>query len=63
MNTAISENVIAMMVADFLGTLERGLERTHAILDVADDVLQHDDSVVDDEADGQGQRQHCHVVD
>ena len=26
-------------------------------LDVADDVLQHDDRVVDDEADGQRQRQ------
>ena len=54
MNTAISENVIAMMVKPIsLRALERRLERPHAALDVADDVLQHDDGVVDDEADRQ----------
>ena len=49
--------------ADFARTLERRLEWPHAVFDVADDVLQHDDRVVDHEADRQGQRQQRHVVD
>ena len=49
--------------ADFARALERRLERPHAALDVADDVFQHDDGVVDDEADRKRQRQQRHVVD
>ena len=49
--------------ADFARTLERRLERPHAALDMADDVFQHDDGVVDHEADRQCQRQQRHVVD
>ena len=49
--------------ADLARALQRGLERPHAALDVADDVLQHDDGVVDHEADRQRQRQQRHVVD
>ncbi len=39
--------------ADLARALERGLERLHPVLDVPDDVLQHHDGVVDDEAHGQ----------
>ena len=37
--------------ADLARALQRSLERPHAVLDVADDVFQHDDGVVDHEAD------------
>ena len=43
--------------------LERRLEGRHALLDVAHDVLQHDDGVVDDEADGERQAEQRDVVD
>ena len=49
--------------ADFARAFQRRLERPHAAFDVADDVLQHDDGVIDDEADRQSQRQQRHVVD
>ena len=49
--------------ADLARAFQRGLERPHAVLDVADDVFQHDDGVVDHEADRQRQRQQRHVVD
>ena len=49
--------------ADLARALQRRLERPHAVLDVADDVFQHDDGVVDHEADRQRQRQQRHVVD
>ena len=56
MNTAISENVIEMMVKPISrDAFQRGLERPHAALDVAHDVFQHDDGVVDHEADRQRQ--------
>ena len=52
MNTAISEKVIEMMVKPIWpGALQRRLERPVALLDVAHDVLDHHDGVVDDEAD------------
>ena len=38
---------------DLLHADDRGVERRQALLDVAVDVLDHDDGVVDDEADGQ----------
>ncbi len=41
---------------DFAGALERGCHRTFALLDIACDVFQHDDGVVDDEAHGNRQR-------
>src|SRR4029077_7213099 len=66
MNTAISDTVSEIPVkpiwfarrprerdhgeADFARTAQRGLERVFAVLDVADDVLDHDDGIVDDEA-------------
>ena len=41
-----------------------GLERRHPLLlDEAEDVLQHDDGVVDDDADHQHQREHRHAVE
>jgi hypothetical protein len=48
---------------DFLGALEGGLHRLLARLDVAHDVLEHDDGVVDHEAHGERQRQQGDVVD
>ncbi len=64
MNTATSESVIERMVKPISpDALERRLERRHALLDVADDVLEHDDGVVDDEADRQRQAEQRDVVD
>ena len=48
--------------ADFLGPLDRRFERRFAGLDVADDVFQHDDGVVDNEADRQGQGKQGKIV-
>ena len=65
MNTATSEIVIEMMVKPISrAALQRRLEGREAVLlDVADDVLEHDDGVVDDEADRQRQPQQRDVVD
>ena len=41
--------------ADLARALERGLERPHAAFDMAHDVLEHDDGVVDHESDRQRQ--------
>ena len=49
--------------ADLLGALERGLERRLALLDVARDVLDHHDRVVDDEAGRDGERHQRQVVE
>ncbi len=49
--------------ADLARALQRGLERAHPALDVAHDVFQHHDGVVDHEADRERQRQQRHVVD
>ena len=49
--------------ADLLRADQRRLERLHAALDVAADVLQHDDGVVDDEPGGDGQRHQRQVVE
>ena len=49
--------------ADFAGALERGGERLFACLDIARDVLQHHDGVVDDEADGDRQRHQRQIVE
>ena len=48
--------------ADLPRADERGLHRRHAALDVAVDVLDHDDGVVDDEADGDGEGHQRQVV-
>ena len=62
-STAISETVSETMVKPIsLGALERRLQRRFALLDVARDVLDHDDGVVDDEAGGDGQRHQREVV-
>ncbi len=64
MNTAISEKVIDTIgEADLAGTLERGVERRLALLDVAHDVLDHDDRIVDDEADGDREAHQRQIVD
>ena len=64
MNTATSETVIEMMVKPISpDALERRLEGRHALLDVAHDVLEHHDGVVDDEADGKRQTEQRDVVD
>ena len=49
--------------ADLLGALQRGGERLLALLDVARDVLDHHDGVVDDEACRDGQRHQGQVVE
>ena len=49
--------------ADLPGALERGVERRLALLQMAGDVLQHDDGVVDHETGGDGQRHQRQVVD
>src|SRR6185437_3115298 len=49
--------------ADLLGALERGGERLFPRLDVAGDVLDHHDRVVDDEAGRDRQRHQGQVVD
>ena len=49
--------------ADFARAAQRRLIGRLALLDVAHDVLQHDDGVVDDEADGQRQRHQREIVE
>ena len=49
--------------ADFLRALQRRIERLHAVLDVTHDVFEHDDGVVDDEANRQCDRQQRDIVD
>ena len=56
-STAISDTVSEMMVKPICArALERGRHRRFALLDVARDVLDHHDGVVDHEAGGDGQR-------
>src|ERR1019366_5423477 len=49
--------------ADLAGTGEGSLHRGLAKFDMTDDILQHDDGVVDDEPDGEDQRHHGDVVE
>ena len=64
MNTASSDAVMLTIVKPIcLAPLERRLDRRHALLDEARDVLGHDDGVVDDEAGRDGQRHQRQVVD
>ena len=49
--------------ADLARALQCRVEGRIALLDVAHDVLDHDDGVVDDEADGDGHRHQGEVVD
>ena len=49
--------------ADLARALERGLDGRQTLLDVACDVLDHDDGVVDHEAGGDGQRHQGQVVE
>jgi hypothetical protein len=49
--------------ADLSGALDRRLARAHPLLDMAIDVLQHDDGVVDDEADRDGEAHQREIVD
>ena len=49
--------------ADLARALQRRLEGLHAFLDMAHDVLEHDDGVVDDEADRQRDGEQRYVVD
>ena len=63
-STAISDTVSDMMVKPICaGALQRRLERRLALLDVARDVLDHHDRVVDHEAGGDGQRHQRQVVE
>ena len=48
--------------ADLFGAFQRSLQRRFALLDVAHDVLDHDDGVIDHEAGGDGQRHERQVV-
>jgi len=63
MNTAISENVIETMVKPISRAPFRPLRTAACRLDVPHDVLEHDDGVIDDEADRQRQCEQRHVVD
>ena len=63
-STAISETVSEMMVKPICSEpFERGLQRRFALLDVARDVLDHDDGVVDHEAGRDRQRHQRQVVE
>ena len=63
MNTAISDIVIDTMVnADFAGALERRFHRRGAVFQMAHDVLDHDDRVVDHEAHRDRQRHQREIV-
>ncbi len=48
---------------DLVRAPDRGVERRHPLLDVAIDVLDHDDRVVDDKADAEHQRQQGQKID
>jgi hypothetical protein len=48
---------------NLFGTLERGLERRFPFLDVAADIFDHNDGVVDDKAGRNGQRHEGKVVE
>jgi hypothetical protein len=48
--------------ADLPSALDRCVEGRFALFDVADDILQHHDRIVDDEADTQRQRQQRKIV-
>ncbi len=48
--------------ADFARALESGVERLHPLFDMAVDVLQHHDRVIDHETDGDGQRHQRQIV-
>ena len=62
---ATSDSVVASTARPIsCGRVDRGLERVLVLLlDEAVDVLQHDDRVVDDDADRERQRQHRHHVE
>ena len=64
-STAMSDTVSETMVKPiWRGTLERSLEPAGlAFLDVAGDIFDHDDGVVDHEAGGNGQRHQGQVVE
>jgi hypothetical protein len=49
--------------ADFARSDQRRMERILAHLDVPENVFQHDDRIVDDEADGEDERHHREVVE
>ena len=64
MNTAASEIVIERMVKPTSSApSSAACIGCFALLDVADDVLEHHDRVVDDEAHGEGERHQRQVVD
>ena len=62
-NTETSTSAMATSArADFVHALDRRLARRQAALDVALDVLHHDDGVVDDDADGEHQAEQRQIV-
>ena len=64
MNTATSDTEIDSTVkAISLAPVHGGSARSFAILDMADDVFEHDDGIIDDEARRQRQRQQRQVVE
>ena len=64
MNTAISDSVIDTMVKPISPrAFERGLHRTEPLFEMADDVLDDDDRVVDHEADRDRQRHQREIVE
>ena len=64
MNTAISDTVSEIdREGDLARAVERGAMRRLAELHVADDVLDHHDGVVDDEAGADGQRHQRQIVE
>ena len=63
-NTAISDMLIETMVKPISpAPLSAACHRRFAFLDMARDVLQHHDGVVDDEADRDGQRHQRQIVE
>ena len=63
-STATSEMLIETMVKPISpAPLKAASQRLHAFLDIARDVLEHDDGIVDDEADRDRQRHQRQVVE
>jgi len=62
-NTAISDRDRDDREADLAGTLQRRRQPVVALLQIAEDVFEHDDRVVDDQAHRKGQRHQRQIVE
>ena len=63
MKTAISDTLMEITVKPISGTLERRLQRRDASLQMAGDVFDDDDRIVNHKTGGDGQRHQRQIVD